>query len=212
MKTIIFTLVLLFLVTINSISAQVCVLDYIDTNVVKKSILETAINYELNQQAMEDGVWEYKIGKGAQKSILYFENSIILSFSTFKDSSIVEKEYYPNKNLKSEITFSNFIIVDTLWRPNDYGPLPPHVFIVEFKIKNGYYSQYYRNGKLKQLGSYYSNNGNASELKIGKWKNYYENGKLKSQKNYTRKGDACILDKKYFEYFNNGEKKNIRKI
>lgn len=167
-----FTVVLLSFLSIKYMMAQVSVVDYIDTNVVDKYSTKNSINYELNRYAVEGGEWKYKTENGIKKSVLYFlnyEDFIILRFSTYEDSCIIEKKYFPSGSLKSKISFASFISYDTIEELHDEFALP-QVFINEFKVKNGYYLLYHENGKLKELGNYYSNGREAKELKTGEWK------------------------------------------
>ncbi|MBN8696600.1 MAG: toxin-antitoxin system YwqK family antitoxin [Bacteroidetes bacterium] len=126
----------------------------------------------------------------------------------YKDDQVVEegkyidskktgawKEYYPNANVKSVITYENN-------RPNGYAKM----YHDNGKIKEeglwknnrwvGDYKLYYENGQVQQEFKF-----NASGKREGAQKYYYENGQVMIEGNWAEGKEAGVVK----EYYENGD-------
>jgi antitoxin component YwqK of YwqJK toxin-antitoxin module len=108
------------------------------------------------------------------------------------------KEYYPNENLKSAITYDNN-------RPNGYAKM----YHDNGKIKEegmwknnrwvGDYKLYYDNGQVQQAFSF-----DATGKRAGKQTYFYENGQTMIEGNWDGGKEAGVVT----EYYDNGDKKS----
>jgi|WetSurMetagenome_2_1015567.scaffolds.fasta_scaffold18378_3 hypothetical protein len=114
--------------------------------------------------------------------------------------SRVEREYYPNGNLKSEIELNHKKEINgtktTFYENKQIQSLEYYTN----NIKNGEFTSYYPNGNIQMILRY--KNG----VKDSTLKSFYEDGTLQYTYNYVN--DKINGD--YREYFNNGDKKEIR--
>ena len=98
-----------------------------------------------------------------------------------RNGNILKKEYYPNGNLKTEITYSN----DTLKNGSAISYYPNGLVWQKLNYRNGaldsIYIEYFENTKVKEQGMY--SNGTP----MGSFFYYYKNGALKAYnaKDYT---------------------------
>lgn len=129
----------------------------------------------------------------------------------YKDDQIVEegryvdskktgpwKEYYPNNNVKSVITYENN-------RPNGYAKL----YHDNGKIKEegmwknnrwvGEYKLYYENGQVQQQFNF-----SATGKREGKQTYYYENGQTMIEGNWAEGKESGVIK----EYYENGDVKS----
>lgn len=112
----------------------------------------------------------------------------------------VDREYYPNGNLKSEIELNNKGEINgtkTIYYEDKNVQSIEHYIN---NVKNGEFISYYSNGNI-EIALWYKDGKKDSTLKA-----YYKDGKL--QYTYDYVNDK--INGYFREYFNNGNKKEIR--
>ena len=116
----------------------------------------------------------------------------------------VRNEYYPNRKLKSSGTYRHDIPegiyreYDTtghivLSRIFDMGILSGEGIVKEDGSRDGYWKEFYPDGKLKAEGTY--NNG----IQTGEWKYYYPGGKLEQTGKFSAAGKFYGTWKWFYE-------------
>ena len=112
----------------------------------------------------------------------------------------IEREYYPNGNLKSEIELNKkgqINGIKTVYYEDKKVQLIEHY---TNNVKNGEFISYYPNGNI-QMTLFYKDGKKDSTLKA-----YYNDGKLQ----YTYDYVSDKINGHFKEYFINGNKKEIR--
>jgi antitoxin component YwqK of YwqJK toxin-antitoxin module len=182
-----FVLIFLF-VTYNVAVAQ--------SKVVAKDSVAGKINFT-DQEGKRQGKW--RIPNSMLHKPGYTDDQIVEE-GNYVDSKKTGpwKEYYPNNNVKSVITYENN-------RPNGYAKL----YHDNGKIKEegmwknnrwvGEYKLYYDNGQVQQQFTF-----NQSGKREGKQQYFYENGQVMIEGNWADGKESGVVK----EYYENGDIKS----
>lgn len=129
--------------------------------------------------------------KSQDKIVLYYNAEWIL---TQKDKAVFHREAeYDLNDFKLSGKVCDYNSLDTLLMVGNY---------LDGK-RNGDFTFYYNDGKIKNRGKYLNNN------RVGKWYYYYRNGKLKQVIKFQKRGD--ILDFAVGEYYDPNGKQLLKK-
>lgn len=129
---------------------------------------------------------------GKNDTIKYYNPvNIVIPYFKIKNQRIFKinnrfsiKEYYDSGELKSDysviVEIDKFVEIMAAKVTNDTTPAVKE-FYSFITIKDGYYREYYLNGKLKEKGTYWRS------YKIGKWYTYNAEGGLIKRVRYAKK-------------------------
>lgn len=152
---------------------------------------------------LKNGIFKEYDHQGNIRSITKYENGVEIDVKNEVSPLKYRRDYYQNGQMKSEVTYrdgkmegirrdfdENGNVVKSYVYSN--GILVSEGILLDSGLKEGFWKEYYSDGKLKSEGSYESDN------KVGTWKYYYKNQVVEQTGNYNKKGQ---LHGKWFWYY-----------
>lgn len=128
--------------------------------------------------------------------------TLIIGVSVNSQTKKIEKEYYPNGNLKSEIETVNGLPYGYVKLFDENGILRDLTFYKSglnrigdsISVKHGLHKSFSESGNIFSEGKYDNNS------KVGEWKEYFKNGKIKFKINFIENRQSG----KFIAYYDSG--------
>lgn len=143
-----------------------------------------------------DGYYKVYNKDGSLKLIEKYKMGVKIKDAEELQKFVIKNEYYPDGKIKATQSFNLHDKPEGVRREFDKegntiaGKIYKNGVLVEVGIvddkgyKQGKFTEYYADGKIKAIGTYKNN------FKIGNWKFYYPNSVLEQEGNYNAQGKA----------------------